>query len=100
PPGSEALRAAGGARVDRQVPYMISVAIAGTGSALPRRVIPTRRLVEEAFAGVDPESLARTEARTGIATRHWLEPGETAAGLATEAVKLALERAGMEAGAL
>ena len=79
---------------------MIPVAIAGSGSALPRRAVPTRRLVEEAFPGADPESLARTEARTGIATRYWLEPGETAAELAAVALRAALDRAGLEAGAL
>jgi len=79
---------------------MIPIRIAGTGSALPRRSLETRQLVEAAFPGADPAALRKTEDRTGISTRHWIEPGETAAGLATQAMRAALERAALEPVAL
>jgi 3-oxoacyl-[acyl-carrier-protein] synthase-3 len=71
----------------------IPVAVAGTGSALPGRLMRTRALVERAFPGAEVESLRRIEEKTGIDSRYWLGPDDSAASLATLAVRRALERA-------
>jgi len=78
----------------------LAVEIAGTGSALPSRVVGTAELVAEAFPGSPPEQRARVETKSGIVTRHWLEPGEAALPLGVAALRGALERAGIEARAL
>jgi 3-oxoacyl-[acyl-carrier-protein] synthase-3 len=79
---------------------MIPVFLAGTGSALPRRSLTTRELVERAFPGGDPASLRAIEEKTGIDVRYWLSDGESAATLAAEALGRALDRARLPAGAL
>jgi 3-oxoacyl-(acyl-carrier-protein) synthase III len=72
----------------------LPASILGTGSAFPGRRISTRSLIAEVLPGADPGPI---ESRIGIDTRHWLEPGETAAQLAARAVRRALERAEIEA---
>lgn len=68
-----------------------TVCIAGVGFAVPQGIRPTSEILKE-FPG-------RTEAEmlklTGIRERRYAGPGETATGLAAEAVKHALEQAGM-----
>ena len=79
---------------------LIPVRIAGTGSAVPARTVTTREVVARAFPDGDPASLRQTEEKTGIATRHWVEPGATAAGLGAEALRGALAAARLEPGDL
>ncbi len=68
-----------------------TVCIAGVGFAVPKGIRPTSEILKE-FPG-------RTEAEmlklTGIRERRFAGPGETATGLAAEAVRHALEQAGM-----
>ncbi len=64
---------------------------------MPARRFTTRELVRRAMPGVDP---AQIEAKTGIYTRSWAEPGTTMAELGAQALRGALERAGLEASAL
>ena len=76
---------------------MIPARIIGTGSALPARRVSTRELLAELFPG---GASAELEARIGIQHRHWLGPGETAAGLAAAALRGALEAARLDPSAL
>jgi 3-oxoacyl-[acyl-carrier-protein] synthase-3 len=76
---------------------VVPARILGTGSAIAGRAHETRALAAEAFPHCEPEDL---EIRTGIRTRYWLEPGTTAASLATKALAQALEAAGMQAAEL
>lgn len=73
---------------------MIPVRILGTGSALPKRIVTTRELAERAYP--DREAAAMVE-RTGIESRRFLGPGESAASLGVEALKAALAAAHLEA---
>lgn len=76
---------------------MIPVRIAGTASALPERFLTTAELVRRVLPGTDPSAI---EAKTGIHTRGWVEPGTTMADLGARALAAALERAGLPATAL
>jgi 3-oxoacyl-(acyl-carrier-protein) synthase III len=69
--------------------------IAGTGSELPARVVHTRDVVAQAFPEALPEQRARVAEKSGIETRRWLAPPETAASLASAALRRALERSGV-----
>jgi 3-oxoacyl-(acyl-carrier-protein) synthase III len=75
----------------------IPARILGTGSALPSRCVSTRELLGALFPG---GATAELEARIGIRQRHWLGPGETAAGLAASALRAALEAAQLAPGDL
>jgi len=76
---------------------LIPARILGTGSALPGRRVSTRELLDALFPG---GATAELEARIGIRQRHWLAPGETAAGLAASALRGALDAARMSPGDL
>lgn len=73
---------------------MIPVRIAGTGSVLPGRPRTTAELVAAAMPGRDPADMVR---KTGIHTRHFVDPGTTAVDMAAEAVARALVAAGLRA---
>jgi 3-oxoacyl-[acyl-carrier-protein] synthase-3 len=75
----------------------LRVRIAGTGSVLPGPPVATRDLVARVPGAWDAERIA---ARTGIAARHFVAPGTTAADLAACAVRKALDAARLPAGAL
>lgn len=76
---------------------MIPVRILGSASLLPGRAIPTAELVRSSLPGRDPVELER---RTGIALRHFVDDGASAAGLAVEVLGAALADAGLAASAL
>src|SRR5262249_9062138 len=73
---------------------MIPAQILGTGSLTAGVTISSAELVARGELDRDP---AEVERRTGIRTRHWLEPERTAAGLAAGALRKALEAAGCTA---
>jgi 3-oxoacyl-(acyl-carrier-protein) synthase III len=70
---------------------MIPARILGTAAVLPG-VPVTNDEVARAVPGMDP---AWIEARTGIRTRHWAEPGASVGALAAEALRGALADAGL-----
>lgn len=74
---------------------MIPVRILGTATALPGRPIPTEELAQR--VGRDPALMVK---KTGIETRHWVEPGTSQAAFGASALKQALEAAGLSATAL
>jgi 3-oxoacyl-(acyl-carrier-protein) synthase III len=74
---------------------LLPVRIMGTASVLPGRVVTTAELARE--VGRDPEKM---EQKTGIRTRHWAAPGTRMADLGAQALRLALEQAGLAATAL
>jgi 3-oxoacyl-[acyl-carrier-protein] synthase-3 len=76
---------------------LIPVRIAGTGSAVPPRTVATSEVVARAFPDSDAAARRQTEEKTGIATRHWVEPGATAAALGAEALGRALAAAELPA---
>lgn len=69
--------------------------IAGTGSALPAKVLTNKDL--EQFVETSDEWIA---SRTGIRQRHVASEGETTADLAERAARAAMEAAGVEASEL
>ncbi|MCY1076530.1 3-oxoacyl-ACP synthase III family protein [Archangium lansingense] len=71
---------------------MLPVRILGTASVLPERAVTTAELARE--VGRDPQTL---EQKTGIRTRHWAPPGMCMADLGAQALRLALEQAGLAA---
>lgn len=75
---------------------ILPAAIAGTGSALPARIVFTKDLVEQAFPDSDPDQRRRVEERCGIETRRWIEPGTSAASLGVVALRQALDRAELD----
>jgi 3-oxoacyl-[acyl-carrier-protein] synthase III len=70
---------------------MIPVRILGTGSVLPGRLVTTA----EVAAAVPGRDAATIEAKTGIATRHWAPRGTRMADVGAEALRHALEAAGL-----
>jgi 3-oxoacyl-(acyl-carrier-protein) synthase III len=74
---------------------MIPVRILGTASVLPGRAVSTEELARR--LGRDP---ARVAAKTGIQTRHWVEPGTRMTDVGVEALRRALEAAGLAPTAL
>jgi 3-oxoacyl-[acyl-carrier-protein] synthase-3 len=78
----------------------IPVIIAGTGGALPSRVVHTRDLIARAFPHADEQQVRTLQERTGIETRRWLDEGASAADLGTAALKKALDRARLDPGDL
>ena len=75
----------------------LPVRIAGTASVLPGEGVTTEALVAEVSGTWDP---ARIRARTGIAARHFVAPGTTAAALGAAALRQALAAADMPAAEL
>ncbi|MBW8311631.1 MAG: ketoacyl-ACP synthase III [Rhizobium sp.] len=69
--------------------------IAGTGSALPQKVLTNKDL--EQFVETSDEWIA---SRTGIRQRHVVAEGETTADLAERAARAAMEAAGVQASEL
>ncbi|WP_328980573.1 ketoacyl-ACP synthase III [Streptomyces canus] len=67
-----------------------AVGVLGTGSCLPRRVVPNSEVA--APAGVDEEWIVR---KTGIRQRHYAAADEAASDLAARAAERALENAGL-----
>ena len=72
----------------------LQVRIAGTGSVLPGPPVTTGELVRSVPGSWDA---ARIERRTGIAARHFVRPGTTAAQLGAAALEKALAAARMPA---
>ncbi len=72
---------------------MIPCAILGTAHALPGRCVHTSELLAQAFPERDPVQL---QARIGIDTRYWVEPGTTTASVGAEVLGRALDDAGLE----
>ena len=70
-----------------------SAKITGTGMYVPDRVVTNHDL-----AGLMETSDEWIRQRTGIAERHYIEPGQTPADLALQASRRALEAAGREPG--
>lgn len=68
------------------------IRITGIGKAVPDRIVPNEELA--ARLGVDPEWI---ESRTGIKTRRFAEPGESASTFALAAAREALERSSLRA---
>jgi 3-oxoacyl-(acyl-carrier-protein) synthase III len=62
----------------------------GTGSTLPQRRVTTAELAEA--VGRAPEEM---ELKTGIKSRHWAAADESMAKLGAQALRLALEQAGL-----
>jgi 3-oxoacyl-(acyl-carrier-protein) synthase III len=75
----------------------LRVRIAGTGSVVPGRRVTTEELTAQVSGTWDA---ARIEARTGIAARHFVAPGTTAAALGAAALDKALTAARLPARAL
>lgn len=76
---------------------MLPVRILGTGSLLPGAVRSSRELLQAAFPGRDAAAM---QERIGIDTRHWAAQGDSHASMAAEAVRLALQAAGLQPEAL
>lgn len=73
---------------------MIPSRILGTGSAVAGRRVSTTEIAERAWPHRDPAEAVR---KTGIDTRHWLGPRDTASGLAASALREALAASGLAA---
>jgi len=71
---------------------MIPVALLGTGRVLPGRSVTTEEVASLAVPALDPERLKQ---RTGISSRNWVEPGTRAASIGAEALRKALDAAGL-----
>ncbi len=72
---------------------LLGVALTGTGSCLPGRVVPNEEFAEVLNLDTSDEWI-RT--RTGIRTRRYAGLGETSASLGTIAARNALESAGLD----
>lgn len=71
---------------------MTSVAITSAGKYLPKQVLTNEQLIERCGLGVDARWI---EERTGIRSRHWLEPHETTSDMAVGAARALLARRGV-----
>jgi 3-oxoacyl-[acyl-carrier-protein] synthase-3 len=78
-------------------PAQFAVRIAGTGSVAAGRRVPTSEVAARVTPPRDP---AEVTAHTGIAWRRFAAPTDSPARLAAEALRQALEAAGLEAAAL
>lgn len=76
---------------------LLPATLLGTGTALPGRVVTTAEVAAAAYPDMSAEELIQ---RTGIRERRWAGEGETHATLAIEAVRRALDAAGMVPGDL
>lgn len=74
---------------------MQAVAITATGRYTPSWVLTNQELVERYGLTVDDAWIV---GRTGIRSRHWLQPGETTSDLAVRAAQACLMQAGLQAG--
>ena len=70
---------------------MPRAAIAAIGTSVPDRVVTNQDLTR--LMETSDEWITQ---RSGIKTRHWVEPGTTCSTLALEATRLALTRADMQ----
>lgn len=70
----------------------MSAFVVGTGAALPEREVSNEELA--APLGLDPEWIHKA---SGIRSRRWAAPGETAGSLAARALRAALEDASLPA---
>ena len=70
---------------------MVRTEFIATGFAVPSRVVTNHDL-----AGMMDTSDEWIVQRSGIKTRHWVAPGETGSGLAAEASRRALAKAGLK----
>jgi 3-oxoacyl-(acyl-carrier-protein) synthase III len=75
----------------------LPVRVLGTAAVFPGPPLTTDEITREVAVPHTPRAI---EARTGIHTRHWAEPGTLAAPLAAEALRRALAAAGMTPEAL
>ncbi len=73
---------------------MIPVALLGTGSLLPGRVLDNAEVAALARPPVDPDYIA---SRAGILTRSWAAPGTRSADVGTQVLQQALDAAGLRA---
>lgn len=73
---------------------VLPVRILGTGSELPAEQHTTEELCRRAALS---DEAAERQRRSGIRTRYWLGPGQSAASLAAAALRAALQSAGCEA---
>lgn len=71
---------------------MIPVAITASGRCLPTQVLDNKTLVSRYGLKVDDEWIVQ---RTGIRSRHWLQPDETTSDIAARAAQDCLARAGV-----
>ncbi len=71
--------------------------IAATGSWTPSKAITNEELVKRFDLEIEPSWIAR---RTGIKSRHWLDPELATSDMAVEAARVILERGGVEASQL
>lgn len=76
---------------------MVGIRILGTASMVPDHVVTTAQVVAEAMPDRDPAEVA---ARTGIDTRRWGGPEDSAVDWSTEVLDRALQQAGLPADAL
>jgi 3-oxoacyl-[acyl-carrier-protein] synthase III len=76
---------------------VIPCRILGTGSLLPGRLVTTAEVAAAAGSTRDPADL---EAKTGIATRRFSGPDARSAPIGAEALRRALDAAGMDPGEL
>jgi 3-oxoacyl-(acyl-carrier-protein) synthase III len=72
---------------------MQAVAITATGRHTPSWVMTNQELVERYGLTVDDEWIF---GRTGIRSRHWLQPEETTSDLAVKAAQACLDQAGLK----
>jgi 3-oxoacyl-[acyl-carrier-protein] synthase-3 len=77
--------------------HLMPVRIAGTSSLAPGRAVTTAELVEKVTPRRDAAAVV---ARTGIVSRHFADPGTSAAELGAQALRMALAAAEMPAEAL
>jgi 3-oxoacyl-[acyl-carrier-protein] synthase-3 len=73
---------------------MREVRITSTACHLPGQVLSNAELVERFTLEVDAEWI---EAKTGIRSRHWMEPGETTSDMVVSAARRMLDERGLEA---
>ena len=78
----------------------IPAIIAGTGGDLPSRVVHTSEVAAQAFPDAPPDQVKVVQAKSGIETRRWITPPETAASMGVAALGRALERSGVAPGDL
>ncbi len=69
-----------------------AVSITATGSYTPTQIIPNQALVERFNLTVDDEWIFN---KTGIRSRHWLQPDETTSDMAVIAAQRCLAQAGV-----
>ncbi len=74
---------------------MQTVAITATGHYTPTQVMDNHQLVSRFGLTVDDEWIF---SRTGIRSRHWLQPDETTSDLAVRAAQSCLAQAGLQPG--